>query len=98
MGIPIVLSYLLVLSSALVVAEPSFSTKGSTKPYPVSLNGIHLLAASAKTISAALANGTLTSLDLVDAYIQRLAANDHEGKVNFPSDPMGIISEPHNNK
>ncbi|PVH95468.1 amidase signature enzyme [Periconia macrospinosa] len=79
MGIPIILSRLLVLSFALVAAETTFSTKGSTKSYPVSLNGIDLLTASAKTISSALANGTVTSLDLVDAYIQRLAANDHEG-------------------
>ncbi|KAH8728263.1 amidase signature domain-containing protein [Phaeosphaeriaceae sp. PMI808] len=38
-----------------------------------------LKTASAKVIAATLANGTVTSLDLVDAYIQRLAANDQEG-------------------
>lgn len=58
----------------------TYSSKGATKDYPVTVNGIHLLTASAKELSAALAAGTVTSVQLVDAYFARIAANNHEGK------------------
>lgn len=79
MGFSLTLIRLLVLASALAVAEVTSSIKGSNISYPVSLNGIHLKTASAKLIATALENGTIKSLDLVDAYLQRLAANDQKG-------------------
>lgn len=56
------------------------STKGSSVSYPVSLNGIDLLSASAADISTTLSAGNITSLELVDAYIARIEANDRQGK------------------
>ncbi|RFU32807.1 hypothetical protein B7463_g3586, partial [Scytalidium lignicola] len=56
-----------------------YSDRGSTIQYPVSINGIHLLSATAEDLTHALANNTITTLQLVDAYISRLEANDHQG-------------------
>ncbi|KAL1634239.1 hypothetical protein SLS58_010783 [Diplodia intermedia] len=47
--------------------------------YPVFLNGINLLSASAAEIATALSTGNTTSLQLVDAYIARIEANNHQG-------------------
>ncbi|KAK2018405.1 amidase signature enzyme [Colletotrichum eremochloae] len=56
-----------------------YSTKGSTISYPVTVNGIHLLAASARDIAEALNQQHVTSEQLVDAYIARIEANDRTG-------------------
>lgn len=57
----------------------TYSTKGANISYPVSLNGIDLLSASMQDVSFALSNGTVTTLELVDAYIARQKALDHRG-------------------
>ncbi|KAH7303806.1 amidase signature domain-containing protein [Stachybotrys elegans] len=72
-------SHLVVLFSVLATAEVTLSSKGSSKLYPVTVNGINLKSASAKDIAAALSNGTVTSLELVDAYLKRVDANDRQG-------------------
>jgi predicted aspartyl protease len=64
---------------ALAVSNTTFSTKGSTIQYPVTVNGINLLSASAAEIVTALESGVVTTLQLVDAYIARIEANDHQG-------------------
>jgi hypothetical protein len=58
----------------------TYSTKGSTIQYPTNVNGIDLLSASAANVVAALTAGTVTTAQLVDAYIARIEANDHKGK------------------
>ncbi|KAF2621872.1 amidase signature enzyme [Macroventuria anomochaeta] len=47
--------------------------------YPVTISGINLLSASAEEVAAALEAGNVTTLQLVDAYIARIEANDHQG-------------------
>lgn len=56
-----------------------YSIKGANTSYPVSLNGINLLSASMQDVSSALSNGTVTTLELVDAYVARQKALDHRG-------------------
>ena len=57
----------------------TYSTKGASISYPVSLNGINLLSASMQDVSFALSKGTVTTLELVDAYSARQKALDHCG-------------------
>ena len=54
-----------------------YSTKGANVFYTVSLNGINLLSASMQDVSFALPNGTVTSLELVSAYVARQKVLDH---------------------
>ncbi|OMP86695.1 Glutamyl-tRNA(Gln) amidotransferase subunit A [Diplodia seriata] len=58
------------------VATAAQSSVNST--YPVFLKGINLLSASAAEIATALSIGNTTSLQLVDAYIARIEANNHQ--------------------
>ncbi|KAK1957486.1 amidase signature enzyme [Colletotrichum sublineola] len=67
------------LRVAVASAAMDYSTKGSTISYPVTVNGIHLLAASARDIAEALNQQHVTSEQLVDAYIARIEANDRTG-------------------
>lgn len=60
-------------------AEITYSSKGSDVQYPVTLGGVNLLSASALEISAALEAGKFTSVELVDAYLARVDANDRKG-------------------
>lgn len=77
------ISLLVLLSCAVSALESStkikYSTKGSNISYPVSLNGINLLSASMQDVSFALSDGTITTLELVDAYIARQKVLDHHG-------------------
>lgn len=60
-------------------AEITYSSKGSNVQYPVTLGGVNLLSASALEISSALEAGKFTSVELVDAYLARVDANDRKG-------------------
>ncbi|GAA5893523.1 hypothetical protein JCM6882_007843 [Rhodosporidiobolus microsporus] len=60
-------------------AADANSTKGSNVSYPVTLGGVNLLSASAKVIADALDAGKFSSADLVEAYLQRIKANDRQG-------------------
>ncbi|KAK7742401.1 hypothetical protein SLS53_004547 [Cytospora paraplurivora] len=67
------------LVTSALAANLTYSTKGSNVSYPVTLNGINLLSATGQEIAEALASKTVTTLDLVNAYIARQEANDHQG-------------------
>lgn len=73
----IILSFLASVVAATV--NITYSTKGSTVKYPVSINGINLLSATAEQLSQALNDSRVTTLQLVDAYLARLEANDQQG-------------------
>ncbi|GAA6041361.1 hypothetical protein JCM8097_007685 [Rhodosporidiobolus ruineniae] len=57
----------------------TYSTKGSNVSYPVTLGGVSLLTASAKELAEALDAGKFTSVQLVEAYLDRISANDKQG-------------------
>ena len=71
---------LLSASCAAALAEDIvYSTKGSDVQYPVSINGVNLLSATTHELSSALEEGRVTTTQLVQAYIARAKANDHQG-------------------
>lgn len=76
----VLLLFLLCVGSALGGnTNITYSTKGADTSYPVSLNGLNLLSASMQDVSLALSNGTVTTVQLVDAYLARQKALDHRG-------------------
>lgn len=66
--------------NVLAASNITYSTKGSQIQYPVTLNGINLLSASAAELAGALSAGIVTTTQLVNAYIARIEANDHQGR------------------
>ncbi|RDW75523.1 hypothetical protein BP6252_06665 [Coleophoma cylindrospora] len=78
MRLSIFLSFLATVSTA-AAQNITYSEKGSNVSYPVTVNGINLLHTTGEELAAALSNGTVTTLQLVDAYIDRIIANDRQG-------------------
>lgn len=56
----------------------------SINGYPTSLGGLSVLDATASDLQDALNAGSLFSVDLIDAYLSRIEANNEQG--NCPLD------------
>ena len=70
----------------------------SSAPYATKLGNLDLLSASSKDVSLALGEGSITSVELVEAYLDRIEANNHKGMLTFMNGSLqeltGFRTEP----